>query len=271
MRLVFVTTMCFYGLTNHHLMFNVEFVHWLRKASIGELGGGRGGGGWVEMRKEERRGSSHHRRELGNRTWGLTFTTHPLHTTPRDHTHKKVHSNFLSFFLWEAKVTLINPWCPNARDTWRHMRKCGVLGSCIIFMCIRVYIEERKKHKSPYRPYFMLTLSLVPPYPNLSRLPRALFAGTPLHMFCALFLFVSPCVVQGKKWATTTYGYFSSLFVLLCLPPPTPFNSDSTNIYRIQYVVLIVFWSSSTSMKNWTTLNPKVRDYANGSHWANQK
>ncbi len=63
-----MTTMCFYGLTNHHLMFNVEFVHWLRKASIGELGGGRGGGGWVEMRKEERRGSSHHRRELGNRT-----------------------------------------------------------------------------------------------------------------------------------------------------------------------------------------------------------
>jgi hypothetical protein len=101
------------------------------------------------------------------------------------------------------------------------MRKCGVLGSCIIFMCIRVYIEERKKHKSPYRPYFMLTSSLVPPYPNLSRLPRALFAGTPLHMFCALFSFCFPMCSTRKE--VGYYYYLWVFFLSFCsfVPPST--------------------------------------------------
>jgi hypothetical protein len=45
-------------------MFKVEFVHWVRKASIWGREGERG----EERRGEERRGSSHHKRELGNRT-----------------------------------------------------------------------------------------------------------------------------------------------------------------------------------------------------------
>jgi hypothetical protein len=188
LRWVFVTTMCFYGLTNHHhLMFNVEFVHWVRKASIGELG----------RRGDERRWEAHH---ISEENWGigLEVSLLPLiHYTQHRGTTPTRKSSFLSFFRsfsGKQKVTLINPWCPNVWDTWRHMRKCGVLGSYIIFMCIRVYLVQRKKHKSPYRPYFMLTSSLVPLYPNLSRLPRALFNGSPPHMFCALFLFWFPHV-----------------------------------------------------------------------------
>lgn len=158
------------------------------------------------------------------------------------------------------------------------MRKCGVLGSYIIFMCIRVYLVQRKKHKSPYRPYFMLTSSLVPLYPNLSRLPRALFNGSPPHMFCALFLFWFPHVQYKERSGLLLLLPMSvfPLFLFFCevrasLPPPTRFISDSTNIYHTQCVVLIIFRSSSTSMKNWTTLNPKVTGYANGSTRANQK
>lgn len=182
-------------------MFNVEFVHWVRKASIGELG-------W-EKSGEERRWEGHY---ITEENWeiGLEVSLLPLiHYTQHRGT-TPTRKSIQAFFLWEAKVSLINPWCPNVWDTWSHMRKCGVLGSCIIFMCIRVYLVERKKHKSPYRPYFMLNFLIcytIPEPHKIATCPLCWYSSS--HVLCPFSFFgVSPCVVQGKKWATTKYGCF---------------------------------------------------------------
>jgi hypothetical protein len=146
-------------------------------------------------------------------------------------------------------------------ETYEKMWGIGVVHHIHVYTCIHCRMKETQKPISSILYTIFLTCSTIPEPLKIAACPLCWYSSS--HVLCpsSLFFLVSPCVVQGKKWATTTYLWvFFPLFLFFCevrasLPPPTPFIWDSTNICRIQYVVLIVFRSSSTKYERLD--NPK--------------
>jgi hypothetical protein len=140
-------------------MFNVVFVHWVRKASIGELG----------RRGDERRGEAHH---ISEENWGiglevsllpLIHYTQHRGTTP---TRKSSFlSFFLSFFLWEAKSNSnqsLMPKCVRHLETYEKMWGMGVVHHIHVYTCIPCRKKETQKPISSILYANFITCSTIP-------------------------------------------------------------------------------------------------------------
>jgi hypothetical protein len=128
---------------NHQSSSSSNVQCWV--CSLGKESFNWGVGMGEEWRGEEMRGSLHHRRELGNRTWGLTFATHSLHTTPRDHTHKKVHSSVLSLGSKSKSNQSLMPKCVRHLESYEKMWGIGVVHHIHVYTCIPCRKKETQK------------------------------------------------------------------------------------------------------------------------------